>query len=200
MSDDEVNRVLDAAETLGEIELLAMRLAAVTGARRAEVGALKWSDFDGNVVRIDSALVAMRVTDEKSGEVHTEIYDTPTKTGDLRIVTLDPDPLDLAAKLRASRESGGPWLFSDGPEPPHPGRVGWWWKKARELSEIDTSWRLHDLRHWSATHGVSEGFDMATVPSRLGHSDASKALRVFAHAQSRQDAKFAASLGDALRR
>jgi integrase len=64
MSDDEVNRVLDAAETLGEIELLAMRLAAVTGARRAEVGALKWSDFDGNVVRIDSALVAMRVTDE----------------------------------------------------------------------------------------------------------------------------------------
>jgi integrase len=107
MSDDEVNRVLDAAETLGEIELLAMRLAAVTGARRAEVGALKWSDFDGNVVRIDSALVAMRVTDEKSGEVHTAIYDTPTKTGDLRIVTLDPDPLDLAAKLRAAEKAVG---------------------------------------------------------------------------------------------
>lgn len=200
MSDDEVNRVLGAAETLGEIELLALRLAAVTGARRAEVGALQWSDFDGKVVRIDSALVAVRVTDEKSGEVHTEIYDTPTKTGDLRIVTLDPDTLDLVAKLRASRESGGPWLFSDGSEPPHPGQVGWWWKKARELSQIDISWRLHDLRHWSATHGVSEGFDMATVSSRLGHSDASTTLRVYAHAQSRQDAKLAASLGDALRR
>jgi integrase len=200
MSDDEVNRVLTAAETLGERELLALRLAAITGARRAEVGALQWSDFDGNVVRIDSALVAVRVTDERSGTVHTEIYDTPTKTGDLRIVTLDADTLDLVANGRATYGSGGPWLFSDGPEPPHPGRVGWWWKQAKELAEIDTCWRLHDLRHWSATHGVSEGFDMATVSGRLGHSDASTTLRVYAHAQSREDQKLATSLGNALRR
>ena len=127
-------------------------------------------------------------------------YDTPTKTGDLRIVTLDPATLELVAKLRAAHESAGPWLFIDGPESPHPGRVGYWWKEAKDRSGIDITWRLHDLRHWSATHGVSEGFDMATISGRLGHSDASTTLRVYAHAKSREDEKLAQSLGDALRR
>ena len=102
--------------------------------------------------------------------------------------------------MRATYGSAGPWLFSDGPEPPHPGRVGFWWKKAKERAGIDTTWRLHDLRHWSATHGVSEGFDMATISGRLGHSDASTTLRVYAHAKSREDEKLAESLGNALRR
>ena len=176
MSDDEVNEVLDAAETLGEREAPGASTGRGHRGAAGRMGALKWSDFDGKVVRIDSVLIAVRVTNDATGEVHTEIHDTPTETGDLRIVTLDPDTLDLVDKVRATYGSAGPWLFSDGPEPPHPGRVGYWWKEAKDRSGIDTTWRLHDLRHWSATHGVSEGFDMATVSGRLGHSDASTTL------------------------
>jgi integrase len=31
-------------------------------------------------------------------------------------------------------------------------------------------WRLHDLRHWSATVSIGQGHDVRTVAGRLGHS------------------------------
>jgi len=56
------------------------------------------------------------------------------------------------------------------------------------------------MRHWSATHALSDGYDLATVAGRLGHSDPSTTLRVYAHARSQRDVELASSLGDALRR
>ena len=50
---------------------------------------------------------------------------------------------------------------------PRPDRVGYWWRGCRELAGIDGAWRLHDLRHWSATFALSEGYDLATVADQL---------------------------------
>ena len=36
--------------------------------------------------------------------------------------------------LRAEREPYGPWMFGLGPEMVSPDRIGWWWKRAREIS------------------------------------------------------------------
>jgi integrase len=105
----------------------------------------------------------------------------------------------LLDPLRERREPYAPWLFSDLDTPPNPDRVGYWWRRCRELSGIDPEWRLHDLRHWSATFALSRGYDLATVAGRLGHADASTTLRVYAHALGQRDAELAASLGDALR-
>ena len=41
--------------------------------------------------------------------------------------------------------------------------------------------RLHDLRHFTATQLISAGVDIRTVAERLGHSDPSLTLRVYAH-------------------
>ncbi len=43
------------------------------------------------------------------------------------------------------------WLFMPDAEPPNPDRIGWWWRRSRELAGIDRHWRLHDLPNRSAT-------------------------------------------------
>jgi integrase len=66
-------------------------------------------------------------------------------------MTLDPDTLNAIAELRREREPYGPWMFGVGSDLVPPDHIGWWWTRARKNSGIDMKWRLHDLRHWSAT-------------------------------------------------
>jgi integrase len=70
---------------------------------------------------------------------------------------------------------------------------------ARKASGIDMKWRLHDLRHWSATVSIGQGHDVRTVAGRLGHSNPAMTLRVYAHAFAAADRALAAGLGDLLR-
>jgi integrase len=197
MSTEEVQRVLAAAGEVHELAPIALRLAAVTGARRSELAALRWSDLDGDVLTIDRAMTVVR--EVVDGEVATKLRDDPTKTADRRRVALDDDTAALLAAQRAVRETVTEWVFSDTEAPPHPDRIGYWWRRARMLSGIDGRWRLHDLRHWSATTALGNGYDLATVAGRLGHADASTTLRVYSHALADRDTDLAASLSQALR-
>ena len=122
----------------------------------------------------------------------------PTKTANRRTLTLDQDTLDLIAEVRAQREEFGPWMFSIGGRPPNPDRIGNWWQRARRIAGIDERWRLHDLRHWSATVAIGGGHDVRTVAGRLGHSDPAMTLRVYAHAVESADQAVAVALGEAL--
>ena len=189
MSPAEVRAVLAAAEEVHDMAPVALRLAAVTGARRSELAALRWDDLDEPLLTVDSALV---VVDGPDGG---ELRDDPTKTGDRRRVHLDAATLALVVEKREERRLLGPWMFSESATPPNPGRIGWWWSRSRALSGIDLSWRLHDLRHWSATEGLGMGYSLPMVSGRLGHADPSTTLRVYAHAVSGRDAELAASLG-----
>ena len=106
--------------------------------------------------------------------------------------------MTLIESLRAEREQYGPWLFSvDGPA--NPDRISWWWRQARRRAGINERWRLHDLRHWSATMAVGSGHDLRTVANRLGHSNPAMTLRVYAHALEAADQAVAKTIGDALR-
>ncbi|MCP3856530.1 MAG: tyrosine-type recombinase/integrase [Actinomycetia bacterium] len=55
-------------------------------------------------------------------------------------------------------------------------------KRTRKLAGIDQRWRLHDLRHWSATHAIVSGHNGRSVAARLGHSDPTTTMRTYAHA------------------
>ena len=144
------------------------------GARRSELAALRWTELDGSILTVDSALVAVR---EGKGEtLTTELRDQPTKTGDRRRMNLDPETLALIEPQQAKRQVMTKRMFSDTERPPHPDRVGYRWQRARTLAEVDTRRRLHDLRDWSATAALGDGFDLATVAQRLGHSDPSVTL------------------------
>ncbi len=197
MSTDEVIRVLAAAGEVHELAPVALRLAAITGARRGELAALQWSDLSGSKLTIDSALVV--VFDGKGDQRRSIVADTPTKSGDRRVVAIDEETLELLAPFRAARAPWTAWMLSDTEAPPRPDRVGYWWRRSRELARIDPKWRLHDLRHWSATSALGSGYDLATVAGRLGHSDGSTTLRVYAHALADQDVAIADTLGAALK-
>ena len=80
----------------------------------------------------------------------------------------------------------------------NPERIGAWWRRARDRAGVDGRWRLHDLRHWSATMSISRGHDIRTVANRLGHANPAMTLRVYAHAVESADGPVAAMLGQIL--
>ena len=92
-----------------------------------------------------------------------------------------------------------PYLFSFDEYPLPPSRIGWWWTRARSVAGIDRKWRLHDLRHWSATIAISGGHDVRTVAGRLGHANPAMTLRVYAHAFAAADQAVATGLGNLLK-
>ena len=54
---------------------------------------------------------------------------------------------------------------------------------------------LHTLRHFSASMLVASGRDVRTIAGRLGHSDATTTLRVYAHMVEGRDQDAADFLG-----
>lgn len=192
MTPDDVRTVIAAAQAIDPAAGVALRLAAVGGLRRAELAALQWRDLDDNQLTIDSSACVVR----RDGETYVD--DVATKTGNTRTVTLDQATVDEIEALRAVREQASLYLFSDTTGPANPDRIGWWWNRARESSGIDKKWRLHDLRHWTATTAITSGHDVRTVAGRLGHSNPAMTLRVYAHAVEGADRALATSIAATL--
>jgi predicted nucleotidyltransferase len=126
------------------------------------------------------------------------VEDVSTKTGDRRVLTLDPVTVEEFAALRIEREQVSPYVFSDTTGPANPDRIGWWWTRAREQSGIARKWRLHDLRHWTATTAITSGHDVRSVAGRLGHANPAMTLRVYAHAVEGADQALASTLASTL--
>ena len=194
MSVDDVRAVMAAAASIDAAAELAFRIAAVAGARRAELASLRWTDEHDGQLLIDSAI---EIT--KRGKGAPELRESATKTANVRTVTLDADTVEMIDKLRRAREPYGPWMCGLGPELVSPDRISWWWKRARQMSGIDPKWRLHDMRHWSATVAIGQGHDVRTVAGRLGHANPAMTLRVYAHAFAAADQAIAAGLGEILK-
>ncbi|HEV3213817.1 MAG TPA: site-specific integrase [Acidimicrobiales bacterium] len=166
-----------------------LRLAAVTGARRSELAALRWDDLVESRLTVDSSIATLR-----SPRGRPTLRDDPTKTGNLRTVTLDDSTLSMLSALRAAVAIEGPWILAAGSRPLSPERLSAWWRRARGAAGVDARWRLHDLRHWAATSSIAAGHDVRTVASRLGHANPAMTLRVYAHAVEPQDVQVATTL------
>lgn len=192
MTPDDVRAVIASAREIDPAAGVALRLAALAGLRRAELAALQWSDLVGNQLTIDSSACIFR------HDGASRVDDVATKTGNSRTLTLDPTTVDEMVALQAAREQVSPYMFSDTPGPANPDRIGWWWTRARERSGIDRKWRLHDLRHWTATTAITSGHDVRTVAGRLGHANPAMTLRVYAHAVEGADRALASALAATL--
>ncbi len=194
MTVDDVRAVMTAAAQIDPAAVLAFRITAVTGARRAELAALQWTDVADGQLTIDSAIEIV-----ERGDGSPVLRDAATKTADTRTLTLDPDTLALISSVGALRHPYGPWMFGLGLDLVRPDRIGWWWRRARKHAGIDVKWRLHDFRHWSATVAIGQGHDVRTVAGHLGHANPAMTLRVCAHAFAAADQAVAAGLGNILR-
>jgi integrase len=122
------------------------------------------------------------------------LADAPTKTANQRRLNLDAATV-CVERQRMEREEFGLWMFTIGNVSPNPDRIGYCWRLAREKSAINVKWRLHDLRHWSASASIAADHDIKTVADRLGHANAAMTLRVYAHAFAASDRGVADSVG-----
>jgi integrase len=197
MSAADVRAVIESAGRLDPAAGVAFRLAAVTGARRAELCALVCTDLDGDRLTIDSSIAI-----ERSGSVDDRqvpaLVDAATKTGNQRVVRLDGQTVAAIRDLWSLSEWWGPWLLTPFERPLNPERLTSWWRLARRDARLDQRWRLHELRHWSATEAIGRGHDIRTVAGRLGHANPAMTLRTYAHALDGADAGVAATLGSVL--
>jgi integrase len=84
----DVRAVIEAAGRIDPAAGVAFRLAAVTGARRAELCALVCADLDGDRLTIDSSIAIERSGSLENRQVPA-LIDAATKTDNRRVVRLD---------------------------------------------------------------------------------------------------------------
>jgi integrase len=95
MTLEEVRAVMAAAASIDPAAALMLRVAAVTGARRPELAALRWTDLVGNALTIDSAIEF-----ESIGDRTRAFTEAATKTANVRTISLDPDTVAAIEALR----------------------------------------------------------------------------------------------------
>jgi integrase len=216
--------VKQAAE-LDPVLATAVSLAALTGARRGELVALRFSDVDLEAGRVRIAR-SLTVAD---GEQHTG----PTKTHAARDIALDPLGVEVLKRrwshmveLSAAAESplvADPHILSynaNGAVPANPDtfthRFGDLCRRMEKpaLTELHKTrpkatrkdlhpadrwaFRFHDLRHFSVTTLIAAGVDVRTVAERHGHARATMTLDRYAHALPERDRAAADLMGSVL--
>lgn len=180
-----------------------LRLAAVTGARRGEVCALRWSDVD----LTDGEVVIARSIVMGEGKVHEK----GTKTNRSRRVALDEATVEALRLQRQRAEDRANvcghtlghdvFLFAQDvagltpwrPDSGATNRFG----KLRHRVGLDHV-RLHDLRHFVATRLLDAGLPVRAVSERLGHASTTTTLTIYAHAVPATDRRAATVMGDLL--
>jgi integrase len=191
---------LQAALDASDPELgMFVRLSAMTGARRSELLALRWSDvdIDRGVVTISRGIVL-----GPDGLVEKD-----TKTHQTRRVAIDTATVaQLATFLAACSERAetcgavlalDALVFSsdiEGAEPWFPDSVSRRFRNESRKLGLDGV-RLHDLRHYVATRLLSAGVDVRTVAGRLGHRNAATTLNVYSHFVPESDQQAAEIVG-----
>ena len=192
---EQVVALLQAAAAESPRAGLALRLAAVAGAREAELVALAWDDLDGDVLRIGR---------QRHGLDGGVVMRDHTKTGGHRTVTLDAGTVAAIAALRSDADElvGAPttWMLAEpgAANPPSPRWLYEVFMRAAKAAGIPAGraaegFVLHDLRHWAASTALRDGHDPVIVAARLGHSP-DTLLRVYAQEIEQGQVGVAASL------
>ncbi|MHB8220775.1 MAG: tyrosine-type recombinase/integrase [Acidimicrobiales bacterium] len=203
-SPEEVLTIVEQAEQADPSLARMLLIAALTGARRGELCAIRWSDIDWET----NTLTIARSIYEVVGGGWAE---KSTKTHQERHVGLDDVAVDVFRRQRewvdglagqldlVVHADGFIWSTSPvGAEPYRPNSITQFLRRTAKKAGVDT--HLHALRHFSATQGIASGSDAVTMAGRLGHRDPSITLRVYSHALAQRDQEAAAAIGNTLRR
>ncbi len=177
-----------------------LRLAVVTGARRGELCALRWTDIDSKTATV---LIARSLV----GERNDELAEKSTKTHASRRISLDKATLNnLESQRHRSEERARAvgtklpakaYVFSDavdGSVPWRPNRVTHRFIHLCDDNGV-VSVRLHELRHFAATRLLAAGVPVNTVAGRLGHANVARTLNVYGHFLESSDESAAQVLG-----
>ncbi len=158
-------------------------IAFYTGARKGEINALKWSDIDGNIMRIRRS-IAQKL---KGGDVETP----PKNKSSYRDLQI-PTPLMNVLNEHKDRQRAAAHLFTEdfricgGERPLRDTSIdnkNKAFAKAADLPHI----RIHDFRHSHASLLANEGINIQEVARRLGHSNVQMTWNTYSHLYPREE-------------
>ncbi|MDE0435600.1 MAG: tyrosine-type recombinase/integrase [Bryobacterales bacterium] len=173
LSDEEVRRLSAALEAHAgnwPRQVAAIRLLLLTGCRKGELIALRWTDYrDGHLFLRDS----------KSGP---------------RTIWLSRPARDVLDAL----ERTGAWVFASprGNGPPGRSALDHFWRTVRAEAGLDDA-RLHDLRHTHASIALRHGETVLAIGRLLGHASPETTLK-YTHPADAMAKQAAEILGDIL--
>lgn len=187
---------------------LGVRLALFTGMREGEICGLQWKNVD-----LESGVIRIRTVIGRDGG---KTYEKEPKTGgsrrDIPVSGSTTEALKAWRADTAKRclEAGIPFSNDlyvlgkvDGSNlAPH---ALWeaWKAIAASLGLVGTQGKVptfHDLRHTFATAAISEGVDVKSVSSILGHTNAAMTLNIYASADPDAKRRAAETVSEAMER
>lgn len=142
---------LEKTSKIHPATLTAIKLVAMTGARKSEILRLRWSEVDLEAARI--------VKEEHKTDQH----------GKVRTILVDGPALEILRKLAETRDSLT-WVFPSAKDPGRPiPAVDDAFTRILEIAGIENL-RPHDLRHSFASDAIRRGVPLAVIGEMLGHS------------------------------
>lgn len=206
LDDEQARRFLTALESEPLEDRVLFTLALLTGYRRGELLRLEWPDID-----FDTGVITVRRTSQYTND-RGMYTDTPKTASSARSTKISPALVELlrwykVEQARTRLECGDLWapewdsaprLFTNlngtpmQPSTPEK-RLGNILKRAG-LPHVS----LHSLRHTNATLLITGGVDVRTVAARLGHSQTSTTMNIYAETIRSAEAAAAQVLDDVL--
>jgi integrase len=194
----ELAAFLEWADGHGCPDATAWRVLAFSGARRGEVLAARWRDFDADTGKLTIRRSVGLIRSKGEGY---ELKEGPTKTGKPRLVKLDGRTVDALRRYRTARAGLDLRLVRPDAlifgtldsEHQHPERFSRRFNEAiarcrRHLGDDALPpVRLHDLRHGWATMALRAGVHPKVVQERLGHSNIAITLGIYSHVLEEMD-------------
>jgi integrase len=188
---EEVRAIIAEAERRDPILGAAFMLAALTGVRRGELCALRWTDLD---LDAGTLTVARSISETPATTRDHGAAEGPTKTHQVRTMALDGAAVAMLRRHRAHAEERAAaahgvvlrpdgFVFSldslDGSSFTRPDKLSKVF--ADVVDALGLRLTLHSLRHFVATQLAASGdHAVRTIAGRLGHADASVTLRTYA--------------------
>jgi integrase len=169
-------------------------LAAVTGARRGELGGLRWCDID-----LKNGTVRFKNQPPKTPEAKLR----PTKTKLQRTIPIDADTVTMLkahlahceniARACSATITDECFVFSPTAGNRQPYRLdGLTYRFAKLAKATGIKNRLHDVRHAQATTLLAQGISPVVVAERLGMT-VEVLLSTYGHSDAEQEQRAAAA-------
>ena len=189
VADEElVQRLITALEGQSLKYETYFKLVLATGMRRGEACGLRWSDINWKKRSIHVQRTVIKLS-------HEPIFVKPPKTasGD-RVVHVSKEMAKLLKAWKQQcawerQQEQGDLLQEDdylfrqpNGDPMVPTTFTFRFKKILKQNGLPENLSVHSLRHTTASLLISQGVDVRTVASVLGHSQASTTLDIYAHA------------------
>lgn len=180
MHEDEIPALKEYLLKKGDIWSLGVLLQLQTGMRRGELSALKWGDWDGEVLKVRRTEAKRRV----NGKQEFYVTDMPKTDAGMRSIILTASAVDTLRRIRAfspGKPEEEDWIFR--------GRSGQrilgnsFNKHLTEaLNDLGMRHRSsHKLRKTYGTELKEGGADDTVVQRQLGHKDITTTLKYYVY-------------------